>query len=151
MKEKKKKVCSKVLMMSLCALIVALISVVMLSAHCAQAQGYPTKPIEIVVPWGPGNAVDIVSRLIADIGPKYLGQPVFVANKPGGAGSIGAADVIISKPDGYKMYFNNHPYFASTIYTQKLPFDPHDLVPLANFIESRSGMIVRADSPFKTL
>ena len=81
MKEKKKKFCSKVLMMSLCALIVALISVVMLSAHSAQAQGYPTRPVEMVVCYGPGSYPDLMSRLVADIGPKYLGQPMFVTNR----------------------------------------------------------------------
>lgn len=136
--------------MLLCAIIVALISVVMLSVQSVQAQGYPTKPIEIVVPWGPGVVMDIVSRLVADMGPKYLGQPIIVTNKPGGGGSIGMADVVASKPDGYKMYINNHAYFANTIYTQKLPCDPLDLVPVANLVQQRQAMAVKADSPFKT-
>jgi tripartite-type tricarboxylate transporter receptor subunit TctC len=122
----------------------------MLSAKSARAQGYPTKPIEIVVPWGAGTGADIMGRVIADIGSKYLSQPMVVINKPGAAASIGAADVIASKPDGYKILVSVQHYFACSIHTQKIPFDPHDLVPLAGFLEMRQGMIVRADSPFKT-
>ena len=151
MKDKKERLCSKVLMMSRCVLTVALISGGMFSTHSARAQGFPTKPIEIVVPWGPGVVMDLVCRLIADLGPKYLGQSIIVTNKPGAGASIGLADVVASKPDGYKLYVNNHAYFANTIYTQKLPFDPLDLVPVANFIQQRQAMAVKADSPFKTL
>ena len=76
---------------------------------------------------------------------------MYVTNKAGATGSLAAADVIASKPDGYKLFSNNHPYFATTIHTQKTPFDPHDLVPLANFVETRQGLIVRVNSPFRTL
>jgi tripartite-type tricarboxylate transporter receptor subunit TctC len=104
---------------------VTLVSLLMLSAQSARAQEYPTKPIEIVVPWGPGTGTDVIMRVISDIAPKYLGQPTFVTNKPGGAGSIGAADVIASKPDGYKLCAAAHAYFAGTVHTQKVPFDPY--------------------------
>jgi len=151
MKEKMKEFRSHVLVMSLCVLIVTLISVALLSAQSARAQGYPTKPIELIHPYGPGTAMDIVSRLIADIAPKYLGQPMIVNTKPGASASIGAADLIASNPDGYKLLSMVHHYFASTIHTQKLPFNPNDLVPLANFVELMQAMAARADSPFKTL
>ena len=148
MTKEKQQSCSKALMPGL--LTVAFISALMLSPNFAGAQGYPTKQIEIVVPWGAGTSVDIVARMIANIGLRYLSQPMIVTNKPGATGTIGAADVIASKPDGYKLYTNGHPYFANTIHTQKIPFDPHDLVPLASFVELRQGMAVRGDSPFKT-
>ena len=128
------------------ALTAAAVALVLIFAPSAQAQGYPTKPIEIVCAWGPGIAIDMVSRLIADIGPKYLGQPMFVTDKAGATGSLATADVIASRPDGYKLFSNNHAYFATTIHTQKMPFDPRDLVPLANFVETRQGMAVQADS-----
>jgi tripartite-type tricarboxylate transporter receptor subunit TctC len=150
MEEKRQKFCSNVLTMSIYALTVTLVSLLMLSAQSARAQEYPTKPIEIVVPWGPGTGTDVIMRVISDIAPKYLGQPTFVTNKPGGAGSIGAADVIASKPDGYKLCAAAHAYFAGTVHTQKVPFDPSDLVPLAGFVELRQGMCVGVDSPFKT-
>lgn len=114
------------------------------------AAGFPTKPIEIVCPYTPGSSMDIMSRLIADIGPKYFKQPIVVVNKPGAAGSIAAADVIGTNPDGHKLVTLTNFFFATTVKTQKVPFDPNDLVPIANFMEYKLGMIVKGDSPWKT-
>lgn len=129
---------------------VALISVALLSAQPAASQAYPTRPLEIICPYTPGSSTDIVARLIADIGPKYFGQPMVVVNKAGAGGSIAASDVISSQPDGYKVFWGAQVFFATTIRTQKVPFDADDLVPLANFLELRLGMPVKADSPYKT-
>ena len=131
-------------------LIATVVSLVLFSPQSLRAQAYPTKPIEIIVPWGPGTSVDIVARMVADLSKKYLSQPMIVTNKPGATGTVGAADVIASPPEGYKLYTNGHLYFANTINTQKLPFDPHDLVPLASCVDLRQGMAVNADSPFKS-
>jgi len=117
----------------------------------AAGKEFPTKPIEIICPYPAGASIDLMSRLVADTAPKFLGQPVVVINKPGGAGSMAAADVISSKADGYKLATMASFYFAATAKTQKVPFDPDDLVPLANFMEFRFGMMVRGDSPWKTL
>jgi len=65
--------------------------------------------------------------LVGEIGKKYLGQPLIVINKPGAGGSLGVADVISSKPDGYKLISVPSNFFSTTVYTQKIPFDPMDL------------------------
>jgi tripartite-type tricarboxylate transporter receptor subunit TctC len=127
------------------------VTVAYVSAQSAAAQSYPSKPFEIICAYTPGSSQDIAARLIADVGGKYYGQPMVVVNKPGAAGSVAAADVISSKPEGYKAFQIAHVFFATTIRTQKLPFDPNDLVPLANLWEMRLGMLVKQDSPFKTL
>jgi len=111
---------------------------------------YPTKPITIVVPFQPGSGMDALSRLIAETAPKYLGQSIVVENKTGAGGSIAAADVISSKPDGYKLFTADNFFFALTSKTQKIPFDPYQLVPLANFLKFKDGLLVRNDSPWKT-
>jgi len=117
----------------------------------ATGKEFPTKPIEIICPYTPGSSIDLMPRLVAEIAPKFLGQPVIVINKPGGAGSIAAADVISSKPDGYKLATMTSFYFGGTVKTQRVPFDPDDLVPIANFMEFKFGVIVKGDSPWKTL
>src|SRR3989304_10236819 len=122
----------------------------LLSVQPAATQTYPARPIEIICPYTPGSSMDILARLIADIGPKYFGQPIVVVNKPGAGGSVGAADVISSKPDGYKVLEPAQGFFATTTKTQKEPFDPDDLVPLANFMEFKYGFLVKEDSPLKT-
>ncbi len=114
-------------------------------------EAYPTKPIEIVVPYPPGTTMDLLARMIGNTAPKYLGQPVVPLNKPGAGGSPAAAEVIAAKPDGYKIMMTTNFFFASTTKTQKLPFNPYTLIPIVNFLEYRNGMLVKGDSPYKTL
>ena len=118
-------------------------------SYPALGQKYPAKPIEILVPWA-GGTQEIVSRLIANIAPKYLGQPLVVVLKPGAAGSVAAAEIINSKPDGYKLYSNTNIFFALAAKTQKIPFNPNHITPLVNFIEFKQGFAVKGDSPWKT-
>lgn len=114
-------------------------------------QGAPAKPIEIIVPYTPGATMDLLARLIANTAPKYLGQSLVVITKPGAGGSVAAADVISSKPDGQKLMITTNFFFAMTTKTQKIPFNPYDLTPISNFLEYRNGLIVKGDSPWKTL
>lgn len=67
------------------------------------AANYPTKPIELIVPFGAGGSTDLAARVLSSVIPKYLGQPVVVVNKKGGGGQIGMNYVIKAKPDGYTM------------------------------------------------
>ena len=100
-------------------------------AHCvaavslAQAQGYPSKPIRIVVPYAAGGTSDILAR---QIGPKLTetwGQPVIVENRPGANGNVGAEFVAKSAPDGYTLLLTDLGglVISPSVYP-KLPFDP---------------------------
>lgn len=106
--------------------------------------------IEITCPFGPGTTSDIMCRLVAQTAPKYLGQPMVVINKPGSAGTIAAADVINSKP-GTKLFPHTQFFHAIVMKTQKVPFSASDLVPLRALMEYRLGIMVKGDSPWKTL
>jgi tripartite-type tricarboxylate transporter receptor subunit TctC len=134
-----------------CILILVALSCGGILTQYAQGKEYPTRPVEILVPYSPGTSADITFRLIADMAPKYLGQPVVVVNKPGAGGSLAAAEIIAFKPDGYKLMATTNVFFTITTKTQKIPFDPNFLIPLANFVEYKDGMFVKADSPWKTL
>ncbi len=120
------------------------------STGALAASGYPAKPIEILCPYTPGSSMDIMARLIADVGSKYVSQPMVVVNRPGAGGSLAAAEIISARPDGYKLATLANLFFASTAKTQKIPFDPNDIVPISNFMEYKLGMAVRADSKWKT-
>lgn len=82
-------------------------SVVAATQVVAQADVYPTRPIKMVVGYPPGGSTDIAARLIADQLARALGQTVVVENKPGASGTIGAAFVARSEPDGYALLFGS--------------------------------------------
>ena len=81
----------------------------------ASAAEYPSKPLEIICPFSAGSDPDLMARLIANVGSKHFGQPIVVVNKAGGAGAIAVGDVISSRPDGYKVVWESHAYFATTM------------------------------------
>ena len=133
------------------SMVVTFLGVSVLIIQSASGIEYPTRPIEMYVPYGPGGTNDLMTRIVADVAQKYVGQPLVVVNKPGGGGAVAAGYLISSKPDGYKMVSLATAFLSSTIYTQKVPFGPDDLVPVANFMEFQEGLIVRGDSEWKTL
>ncbi|MBM3506798.1 MAG: tripartite tricarboxylate transporter substrate binding protein [Alphaproteobacteria bacterium] len=69
----------------------------------AQAQAFPSQPIQLVVPWPPGGGSDTAMRMTADAATKRMGVPVVVLNKPGAGGTVGIKEVMSSKPDGYML------------------------------------------------
>ncbi len=134
--------------------LVLVLSIVLVGGvliHPTQGKEYPTKPIEILCPWSAGGSFDLYSRLIADRLPRHLGQPMVVTNKPGGGGSTVVAEIISSKPDGYKLTVLEPGYFSIIGKTQKIPFDPSHVVPIVTLLEFKIGLDVKGDSPWKTL
>jgi len=131
--------------------ILSVVLVGSLGIRPTEGKEYPSQPIEIYCPYAAGSSMDITARVIADVAPKYLGQPMVVVNKAGASGSLCAAEVIRSNPDGYKLAILANLFFASTVHTQKITFDPKDLIPIANFMQYKLGIAVKADSPWKTL
>jgi tripartite-type tricarboxylate transporter receptor subunit TctC len=83
---------------------VLLAAVAACTAFAVQAQTFPVKPVRIVVPFPPGGAADITSRLLGEQMAHGLGQPVLIENKPGGSTIIGAETVLRSGADGYTLF-----------------------------------------------
>jgi len=103
------------------------IAVALLAAMAlpTQAQTWPAKPIKYIVPFAPGGTTDILGRMVAAGLQSALGQPVVVENRPGQAGSLGAAELARAAPDGYTVgggTISSHAINAS-LYS-KLPYDP---------------------------
>lgn len=98
----------------------------------AAAQGYPSKPIHLVVPWPPGGNVDITARTIAPALGDALGQQVVVDNRAGAGGTIGSAAVAKSTPDGYTLVLGSSGTLtaAPAVY-KNIPYDPiRDFTPI---------------------
>lgn len=96
----------------------------------ASGDEFPTKPVTIVVPWGVGGGVDVFARKVASYGEKYLGQPVIVENRTGGAGTVAMTSFISDKDDGYTMIAANGPLFSLTPHFQKVQYSLEDISPL---------------------
>jgi tripartite-type tricarboxylate transporter receptor subunit TctC len=118
--------------MKLIKWIVLLIAFGIATAGGVAAQGYPNKPIRMVVPFPPGGGSDVVARILSQKLSESLGQQVVVDNRSGAAGNIGADIVAKSAPDGYTLLSTNHSIVISAGLPGKLPFDVvNDFAPVA--------------------
>src|SRR5438477_5377145 len=98
----------------------------------AWAQAYPSRPITIIVPFGPGSASDTIARVIAQRLGAALRQSILVETKPGANGTIAAAQVASAAPDGYTLIFGtNTPHSAAPGLVKSISYDPvKDFAPL---------------------
>ncbi|MDW5442140.1 tripartite tricarboxylate transporter substrate binding protein [Polaromonas sp. SM01] len=124
-----------------------------LGSTLAGAQDYPTRPIKLIVPFGPGTTTDIISRVMAEALAKPLGQTVIVENRAGAGGVIGSDLVAKSPADGYTIVMGTVGTHAinATLY-KKLPYDPlKDFAPVAFAGYTPTLLVVAANSPLKTV
>jgi tripartite-type tricarboxylate transporter receptor subunit TctC len=112
----------------------------------AHAQDWPTKPVKIVVPFGPGSTPDVVARLIADHLQHKLGQPFVIENKPGASGNTGTDAVAKAEPDGATIGISiGGPLAINTLLFSKLPYDPaKDIAPITQLVTQPSALAVNA-------
>ncbi len=117
------------------------------------AQTYPSKPIRLVVPFPPGETMDIMSRLIAPKMSERLGQQVVVENKPGASGMLGLDQVAKAPPDGYTIGGAQGGNLAVLPHTSKnIPYDAiKDFAPIALSTTNYLGIVAGQGAPFKTI
>ena len=113
---------------------------------------YPVKPIRFLVGQAPGGATDIVARMVAVKMNEPLGQNIVVENRTGAAGSIAAATVAKSPPDGYTLLVVSSSYAINPSLYASLPFDPQkDLAPISLFAEAPFLLVVHPSVPAKSV
>jgi tripartite-type tricarboxylate transporter receptor subunit TctC len=118
----------------------------------AQAQDWPSRPVTLVVPFGPGASNDLFTRMLANILQKQFNQPFVVSNRPGAGGLIGSAAVAKSPPDGYLFLemANSIASFKPIMKTTEL--DPlTDLAPIGLMARAPTAMVINAGLPVKTV
>jgi tripartite-type tricarboxylate transporter receptor subunit TctC len=117
----------------------------------AAAQAYPSRPINLIVPWPPGGSTDRHLRVLAELASKHLGQTVVVQNQPGGGGTNGPGNMGLNgKPDGYTIA--QYPMGMLRIpHMQKTAWHPiNDFSFILGVSGYTFGFVVKADSPYKT-
>lgn len=115
--------------------------------HAAE---FPTKEVQIIIPWAAGGATDLIFRALAATTGKYLGKAVVVVNRPGGGGAVGYTEGMQAKPDGYTLTsavtpLTILPHQVSTAFTYK------NFEPIINVVSDPSMFLVRSDAPWKSL
>ena len=125
----------------------------LLTSGVVCAQGFPNKPIRLVVPFAPGGSTDIIARAIAEPLTKVLGQSVIVENKAGGGGSIGALEVVRGSKDGHVIGMATVSTTASNpAINKKIGYDPiKDFTPIVRVGELPFALAINPKIPAKTL
>jgi len=125
-----------------------------LAACCAQAQ-YPERAVTMIVPFPPGGVTDTVARPVAEALSHELGQSVVIENKAGAGGAVGIGQAARAEPDGYTLLMSLSSISilpeADKILGRKAAFQLDQFAPIARVTADPTVLIVRADSPWKTL
>lgn len=119
------------------------------SAGVAEAETYPSKPIQIVVPWGAGGRTDINARMFASVAPKYLGQPVMVINMAGGGSVIGGEFVANADPDGYTLLAATPGTIVFPVVFGQAPYGTFDFEPIGQIGSSTMAIASNPDRPWQ--
>ena len=122
------------------------------AAGAASAQSFPSRPVHIFVPYPAGGGVDVLTRTLGDVVSKQWGQSVVVENRPGAGGVIASQAVATSAPDGYTLIMVASGHATNPLLYSKIPYDTFkDFTPISLLASSPNILLVRADSPFKTV
>ncbi|MGV3633761.1 MAG: Bug family tripartite tricarboxylate transporter substrate binding protein [Pseudorhodoplanes sp.] len=126
--------------------------ILLAAAPSALADGWPSKPIKAVVPFGAGSATDIIPRIVFEQLQTQLGQTIVVENRGGAGGTIGALQVVKSDPDGYTWLVHSSAHTVAPALYPNLPFKPEaDLVPMSMIGSVPNVLIISPDKGIKTI
>jgi tripartite-type tricarboxylate transporter receptor subunit TctC len=117
-----------------------------------QAQGYPDRPVRLVVPFPPGGSVDVVARALTPKLSERMGQQVVIENRSGASGMIGTEVVAHARPDGYTLLINTIPFVTNSFLYAKVPYDPFaDFLPVAWLCSSPATLVVNPSLPARSV
>ena len=134
--------------------ILSLFSAFLAAIACAAwaQQPYPTRPVRIVVPFGPGGFTDVAARILQKELAPALGQPIVIENKPGAGSTIGTNDVAKAAPDGYNLVMVSTTHVISPHLYKSMPYDPiKDFTPVMKLAEGPYVLVVHPSLPVKNV
>jgi tripartite-type tricarboxylate transporter receptor subunit TctC len=118
----------------------------------AWTQGFPSKPIRVIIPFGAGSATDIVPRIVFERLSTQLGQAIIVENRPGAGTTIGAGAVAKAEPDGYTLLATSSAHTISPAVYPNLPYDTaNDFAAIAAFGSLTTVLVISPSKGFKTI
>ena len=119
----------------------------------ALAQPFPSRPIKIIVPFGPGGFTDVAARILQKELAPAIGQPIVIENKPGAGSTIGTAEVAKqSKPDGYTLVMISTTHVITPHLYKEMPYDPiKDFTPVMKLAEGPYVLVVHPSLPVKSV
>ncbi len=115
-------------------------------------QGFPNRPMRMIIPWAAGGTTDVQMRAICEAMGRRLGQPMIADNRPGAGGTLGPAALLNAQPDGYTLAQMPISVFRYPHMAPRPPFDPLvDFTYVAHLTGYLFGIVVKADAPWRTL
>ncbi|MGB6102455.1 MAG: tripartite tricarboxylate transporter substrate binding protein [Pusillimonas sp.] len=117
----------------------------------AEASEWPTRPIQIIVPYSAGGAVDVLTRIVAKEMSSELGQPIIVQPRPGGEGNIAAMAVASAKPDGYTLLSSSAVLTSIPVLFENIDWSADDFAPVGRFATSSAFIVSSAKLPVKSI
>jgi tripartite-type tricarboxylate transporter receptor subunit TctC len=125
---------------------------VLTSSTPSRAQDWPSRPVRMIIPYGPGGITDVIARLVADRFAKAFGQPFVVDNRGGAGGAIGTEAAVRAPKDGYTIYLAGGAPLTVVPQIQKVSYDPvRDLMPAGMITNNPMAFTVHPDLPVKSL
>jgi tripartite-type tricarboxylate transporter receptor subunit TctC len=122
------------------------------TSRIARAQTYPTRPVRLIVPFGPGGGTDIVARLIGQWLSERLGQTFVIENRPGAGGNLGTEAVVRAPPDGYTLALIGAPSAINATLYDNLTFNfIRDIMPVAIIVRFPNVLVVNPSVPARTV
>ena len=133
--------------------IVAAAAAMFAAGGIASAQSpFPSRAVHIFVPYSAGGGVDILARTLGDVVSRQWGQSVVVENRPGAGGVVASQALVTSAPDGYTLMVVASGHATNPFLYPRIPYDTFkDFTPISLLASSANILLVRADSPFRTL
>ena len=128
-------------------------TVAMFASGAVSAQApFPARPVHVFVPYSPGGGVDILARTLGDAVSRKWGQSVVVENRPGAGGVVASQALAASAPDGYTLIVVASGHATNPLLYAKIPYDTFKaFTPISLLASSPNILLVRANSPFRTL
>ena len=132
--------------MKTCAVLGLVSLIFILTAGPAGAKSFPSRPINIVVPYSAGGGTDLQARALASVADQYFGQPVVVSTKPGGGGAVGTSYVAQSRPDGYTLLLAASTSLLWPPLTQNVEYDLDSFDYVGQITEFQQAIVAKADA-----